>query len=225
MDIHTDLRDFSSQCRLFPLPNLVLFPHAILPLHIFEPRYRQMTEDALAGDQLVTIVQVKPMLQGASWTEPVPTMEVGCVGRIVQHERLPDGRFNFLLLGCKRVRLTQELPSPKLYRIAEATVLEDQEPSTGVKARRDELIDRFLTVFEETHRLEPDLSQLLKSGLSLGVLSDIIAHTLDLPASVKQSLLDDVRVDDRVSALFTILQDFLPKEQTLRPFPPPFSVN
>ena len=111
MDIHSDLPDFSSRCRLFPLPNLVLFPHAILPLHIFEPRYRQMTEDALGDDHLVTIVQVKPIVYGTSWTEPVPIMDVGCLGRIVQHERLAGRRFNFLLLGCKRVRLCERFPT------------------------------------------------------------------------------------------------------------------
>ena len=72
MDIHTDLTDFSNRCRLFPLPNLVLFPHAVLPLHIFEPRYRQMTEDALAGDQLVTIVQIKPKAPGSSMDRAGP---------------------------------------------------------------------------------------------------------------------------------------------------------
>ena len=222
MDSHTDPHDFSSRCRLFPLPNLVLFPHAILPLHIFEPRYRQMTEDALASDQMVTIVQVKPMLEDMAWTEPVPIMEVGCLGRIVQHERLLDGRFNFLLLGCKRVRLAQEIPSPKLYRVAEATIIEDQEPSTEVETRRVELIDLFLQVFHQTHRMDPDLSRMLNSGLSLGVLSDIIAHALDIPAALKQSLLDETRVDDRVATLRTILQEFIPS--SLR-FPPPFSLN
>ena len=225
MDIHTDLHDFSSRCRLFPLPNLVLFPHAILPLHIFEPRYRQMTEDALASDQLVTIVQVKPMLEGTPWTEPVPIMEVGCLGRIVRHERLPDGRFNLLLLGCKRVRLEQELASPKLYRIAKATILEDQEPSTEVETRREELINLFLQVFEQTHRLDPDLARMLNSGLTLGVLSDLIAHALDLPSSLKQSLLDEIRVDHRVTILRTILQEFVPSPEPSRRFPPPFSLN
>src|SRR3954468_19038803 len=64
MDGDYDLRDFANVCRLFPLPRVVLFPHAVLPLHIFEPRYRQMTGDALAGDKLVTIVQ---------WRGPLPT--------------------------------------------------------------------------------------------------------------------------------------------------------
>ncbi len=225
MDLHSDLHESSNRCRLFPLPGLVLFPHTILPLHIFEPRYRQMTEDALAGDQMVTIVQIKPMLQETPWTEPVPIMEVGCLGRIVQHERLPDGRFNFLLLGCKRVRLTQELPSPTLYRVAKATILEDQEAVTDIENRRVELIDLFRQVFERTHPLDPDLSRMLKAGLTLGIWTDIIAHTLDLPASLKQSLLDEVRVDHRVAVLRAILQELIASPQPSRRFPPPFSLN
>ncbi len=225
MDIHTDLYDFSNQCRLFPLPNLVLFPHAILPLHIFEPRYRQMTEDALAGDQLVTIVQIQPIPPGAPWREPIPIHDVGCLGRIVQHERLADGRFNFLLLGCKRVRLGRELPSPKLYRVAEATIIEDQEPASEVASRSEELIELFIHVFQQDRHLDPDLARLLKSGLSLGVLSDIIAHTLDIPASLKQALLDESRVERRAATLRTILREVLPAHDAPRRFPPPFSLN
>src|SRR5438309_4872697 len=117
MDDH-DLKDFGSVCRLFPLPGVVLFPHAVLPLHIFEPRYRQMTEDALATDRLITIVQIRPPGEWKSPEEP-SLEEFGCLGRIFKHERLPDGRFNFLLLGHKRVRLTREVPSAKLYRTSE----------------------------------------------------------------------------------------------------------
>ena len=72
MDFDYDLREFGGVCRLFPLPDLVCFPHALLPLHIFEPRYRQMTEDALAGDQFITMVQIRPAAEGSPWAEPVP---------------------------------------------------------------------------------------------------------------------------------------------------------
>src|SRR4051812_3622813 len=103
MDFDPEAADFPNQCRLFPLPDLVLFPHALLPLHIFEPRYRQMTADALAEDGLVTMVQIRPPPEGCPpWAEPVPIMDVGCLGKIVEHERLDDGRFNIVLLGWKR---------------------------------------------------------------------------------------------------------------------------
>lgn len=225
MEFQTELQDFSGRCRLFPLPNLVLFPHVILPLHIFEPRYRQMTREALDGDQLVTMVQIRPTAGGTTWTEPVPIMDVACVGKIVRHERLPDGRFNILLLGCKRVRIVEETPSPKLYRIARATLMEDQEWPEAPEVVRAELVALALELLQTGGRLDADLSQLLHSDLPLGMLSDIIAHALELPAFVKQSLLDEVRVEVRITHLLAILRRMWSPGACARPYPPPFSLN
>jgi Lon protease-like protein len=225
MDIHTELGDFSGLCRLFPLPNVVFFPHVILPLHIFEPRYRQMTRDALDDDQLVTIVQARTQAKQSPLVEPVPIADVACVGKIVHHERLADGRFNILLFGCKRVRLEREIASGKLYRIAEATILEDEEMSPVPEPRRQQLIERFSAVLGASHPLDPDLSRLLRSDLSLGTLSDIIAHALGLPASDKQALLAETRIDRRVDSLMEILQNLAGEVPRSRPFPPPFSRN
>ncbi len=225
MDDQTQPRGSSRPCRLFPLPNLVLFPHTILPLHIFEPRYRQMTEDALADDRQVTIVQIRPMVGGTPWTEPTPIKDVGCLGRIIQHERLPDGRFHLLLLGCKRVRLVRELASPRLYRIAEATILEDREGANDLDSHRKELLDLFLLVFQQAHELETDLSHVLNSDLPLGGLCDVIAHALELPTPLKQSLLEETRVDRRVTTLKSVLRQSLAQTPESRPFPPPFSLN
>ena len=229
MDNNFYLRDFANQCRLFPLPNLVLFPHALLPLHIFEPRYRQLTEDALATDGLVTMVQVAPAPTGSLWPEPVPIMGVGCLGRIVQHERLADGRFNFLLLGCKRVRLVSEQPSMKLYRIAAAEILDDQESDQPAEPRHRQLLDLFRKVFEIRHDFNDDLAKRLNSAISLGALSDIIAHALGLPPGIKQELLSETRVDRRVETLLvllrTIIETIIPDEKPSRSFPPPFSLN
>jgi Lon protease-like protein len=225
MNIDTSLCDFSGLCRLFPLPNVVLFPHVILPLHIFEPRYRQLTEDALDGDGLMTIVQACPTGQDLPWIEPVPIEDVACVGKIVQHDRLPDGRFNLLLLGCRRVRLKQEVASPRLYRIAEGTLLEDEPVDDSRQESRRQLIELFLEIFQTRQRLDPDLSQLLDSDLPLGILSDIIAHALDLPASIKQVLLEETRVACRVGSLIAFLRDTLGRPTSGRQFPPPFSMN
>jgi Lon protease-like protein len=225
MDINFDLRDFANECRLFPLPNVVLFPHALLPLHIFEPRYRQLTEDALATDGLVTMVQVAPSPHGSPWPEPVPIMGVGCLGRIVQHERLADGRFNFLLLGCKRVRLVREQQSAKLYRVAEAEILDDQESDQPPEPRREQLLELFRTAFEKSHRLDADVAERLNSAISLGVLSDIVAHALGLPPGIKQELLSETRVDRRVESLLVLLQTIIADDTPSRSFPPPFSLN
>jgi Lon protease-like protein len=225
MNSHTDLCDFSGLCRLFPLPNVVLFPYVILPLHIFEPRYRQMTQDALDGDRLVTIVQACPTDPTHPWVEPVPIPEVACVGRIVRHDRFADGRFNILLLGCQRVRLGREVPSTKLYRIAEGTLLEDQPLEDPKDERRRELIEHFLAALEASRRTDQDLSRLLQSDLPLAILSDVIAHALDLPAEMKQGLLEETRVACRVGSLIALLRDIVERAAPPRPFPPPFSLN
>jgi Lon protease-like protein len=225
MDIDPDLSEFSNRCRLFPLPEVVLFPHAVLPLHIFEPRYRQMTEDALSSDLLVTMVQIQPLHPEAQWTEPVPIMDVGCLGKIVQLERLGDGRFNFLLLGCKRVRLIREIPTPKLYRVAEARVLDDQGCDLPLQSLRDEVLDLFLQLLQRTQERDLDPSRLLGPEVGLGVLSDLIAGALVLPPLVKQALLAETRVDRRGETLRTILRMSLAQGEPWRDFPPTFSLN
>ena len=225
MDFNSELPGFSDRCRLFPLPDVVLFPHALVPLHIFEPRDRQMTEDALAGDRLVTLVQIRPAPEGSPWLEPVPIMKVGCVGKIVQYDRLADGRFNFLLLGCKRVRLKREIPSDKLYRIAEAEIMEDVEPGESFELGRHELVELFRQALERRHLLDEDLETLLKSVVPLGVLSDIITHALGLPVGAKQALLAEPKVERRLNTLRKILRQILDMNEGTSAFPPHFSAN
>ncbi len=226
MDDDYDLKDFGNVARLFPLPGVVLFPHSVLPLHIFEPRYRQMTEDALASDRLITIVQIRPPGEWKSPTEP-SLEEFGCLGRIFKHERLPDGRFNFLLLGRKRVRLSREIPSGKLYRMSEVELIEDILPDETDHSDRNELIAMFRNLFEGS--LDPDLDALIETDLPVGVLTDIITQAIGFPASVKQSFLSEPRVAQRVLGLLDRLRDMRPgpREADDEPtrFPPPFSRN
>lgn len=230
MEDDRDIRNFSGLCRLFPLPRVVQFPHSVLPLHIFEPRYRQMTEDALAGDKLVTIVQLRGPEGGRDATIGNPPVEiVGCLGRIIQHEKLPDGRFNFLLLGRRRVRLVHEVPTDKLYRTAEAEILDDLEDELPVEPRRDEIVGMFRQEFERHHFLDPDMARLLETELPLGVLTDIVAHALGLPSEIKQILLAEPRVGARAENLLSILRQIVARPQDMsangKRFPPPFSAN
>lgn len=227
MDEDHDLKKFDNVSRLFPLPGVVLFPHAVLPLHIFEPRYRQMTEDALASDGLITIIQVRPPDE---WEAPDrPKLEdYGCLGRIVKYERLPDGRFRFLLLGRKRVRLNREIPTEKMYRIAEVEIVEDVEPEDWSDPRRDELISIFRRLFGE--RIDPELNQLFDTNLSLGIVTDIIAQAMGLSAEAKQTLLSEpvvaTRVDDLLERLLELPPAHTDDDGGSAPnFPPPFSRN
>src|SRR5436189_3401156 len=81
---------------LFPLPNVVLFPRAVLPLHIFEERYKVMTADALAGRRRVAMALLKPGWEKNYYGRPAIDPVV-CVGEILTHEQFPDGKYNFLL--------------------------------------------------------------------------------------------------------------------------------
>jgi uncharacterized protein len=226
MEDDHDLKDFRNVSRLFPLPGVVLFPHAILPLHIFEPRYRQMTEDALASDRFITMVQVRPPAEWKSPTDPA-LEEYGCLGRIFKHERLPDGRFKLLLLGRKRVRLIREIPSGKLYRLSEVRVIEDIVPDEPDDSRRTDLIAMFRKFARGG--LDPDLDALFESDLPLGVLTDIVAQALGLPASVNQAFLGEPRVEKRAVDLLDLLRQIgeMPAstEGESTAFPPPFSRN
>lgn len=228
MDEDRDLRDFDGRCRLFPLPGVVLFPHAVLPLHIFETRYRQMTRDALATDKRIAIVQISPGSVGDN--SPEPRIEpIACLGTILTHERLPDGRFNFLLLGLKRVRIVRELDVTTLYRQAEVEILEDIHPAPPDEARRADLIAIYRDVARRADGLDPDLDAMLDTSPPLGVVTDILAQALGLPPTLKQSFLADRRVDRRADGLTAILKQVaghLPESSGRdRPFPPPFSMN
>src|SRR6185436_8178490 len=96
-----------SSVPLFPLPNVVLFPRAVLPLHIFEERYKTMTADALAGERLVAMALLRPGWEKDYYHRP-EIEPVVCVGTILSHERLPDGKYNFLLQGHTRARVLGE---------------------------------------------------------------------------------------------------------------------
>lgn len=219
-------RGSGARVRLFPLSGVVLFPHAVLPLHIFEPRYRQMTADALAGDQLIAMVRLLEPFECLDEGRPA-IEQVACLGRIIRHEALPDGRFNLLLLGLKRVKLVRELPTSTLYRQAEVEVLEDNEPTTDVEPMRAELIDRFVSLARQLGIHESGLCQLLSPDLPLGPLTDLIAHALaGLPSILKQQLLDEPRADRRLDLLNLHLRDltgFSPRGRRL--YPPSVSRN
>lgn len=228
MNNHECSQGFAETYRLFPLPGLVLFPHAVLPLHIFEPRYRQMTEDALATDNLITMIQIKSGGAGASQAEPNPIESVGCLGKIIRYERLLDGRFNLLLVGLKRIRIRAELPAEKRYRIAAAEVVQDVPPQSPEWPAQNLLIEQFRRGLARRQGIDPDLQKLLDSGtVELGALTDIIAHVLEIPSRLKQELLAESAVDRRVEILLRILGERGRGSQANPPrsFPPAFSRN
>jgi uncharacterized protein len=127
---------------IFPLPNVVLFPNVFLPLHIFEPRYREMVADALEGDRIIGMVLLRP-----GWEEDYdgrpPVYPIGCAGLITHAERLPDGRYNIVLRGLEKFRVLAEDAS-RSYRVAQVdTVSElpvERELIRGERQRLEALL-------------------------------------------------------------------------------------
>ena len=106
---------------IFPLPNAVLFPNVFMPLHIFEPRYRAMVTDALAGDRIIGMVLLRPGFE-ADYEGKPPVYPIGCAGVITHSEALPDGRFNIVLRGIEKFRVAGEDAS-KPYRLAQVQAI------------------------------------------------------------------------------------------------------
>ena len=221
------LAAYGGTTRLFALPNLVFFPSAVQPLHVFETRYRQMVADALAGDRLISLVLLRPGWECDYEGNPAvhPT---ACVGRIVADQELPDGRYNLLLRGLARVRVEAEVPAGKLYRVARAPLLTEGNGLSieELTAHRRALSDLILPRFEGAP-LAVQLRELFESELALGQLCDILSFALPLPTEVKQRLLDEAGVGRRAEVL---RQQFRPAHAYLAPqpgrrFPPEFSAN
>jgi uncharacterized protein len=160
---------------MFPLPGVFLFPGALLPLHVFEPRYRSMIEDLLDTAGRLVMATVRQEDRHALADSP-PVFEVAGLGEIVGHERLPDGRFLVALLGVERVRLL-EVASSKLYRLADALPFAENAPAPGdgLPLRR-EVEDALATVA----RQEGELSH----EVPLARLVDMLLLSSNLPESL-----------------------------------------
>ena len=95
---------FNGEVRLFPLPDVVMFPHNVLPLHIFESRYREMLEDAVQNDHLITMATLEPGYTSDYYSRP-PLSPFVCVGRVAAHERTKKGTYNLVVIGLQRARI------------------------------------------------------------------------------------------------------------------------
>ena len=124
---------------MFPLPGVVLLPHALLPLHIFEERYRAMTRDVLKGSRFIIVSLIAP---GESEAAEKPAVQrIAGVGEIMMAHELPDGRFNLVLRGRARIRIDEELATPRPYREVSATV----QDATGVALKALQCANRSVS--------------------------------------------------------------------------------
>jgi uncharacterized protein len=179
-----------SQLPIFPLPNCVLLPGGLLPLHVFEPRYRELTRDCLAGHQFMAVARLRPGYESTYYGRP-PVYERCGVGRIICSEELPDGRFALLLRGVARVQIARELPPERPYRQVEARMLTDGKcdrvEANGHHRKLIQLCDRLAEVIEKGG---PQLRDLVRAFDEPGACADAIAAALVMDADARQELLE-----------------------------------
>ena len=215
---------------MFPLPDLVVFPGVVQALHVFEPRYRKMTEDCLAADNLITMCLYRDAESELSDEKgPPPIFEHVCVCKIFAHNELEDGRHNLMVAGVKRAVIKRELSVDQPYRMAEVDLIEDE-----VTLNDDELSKlrgELLKKCEAAKMLSSltqhmDIKKLLDQDIPLGLLVDLIAFVGQLDCRHRQELLELANVEIRCWKLIELIGSRqLDNAETPSRFPPDFSSN
>lgn len=188
---------------LFPLAGAILFPRSQLPLHIFEPRYREMVRDAVDSGGHIGIIQPLPV-EVRDGSDP-PLYQVGCVGEIVGLEELEDGRFNIVLNGSHRFRIIAEVDAGTSYRNADvdAGAFDDREPLPLPMVQRAE-VEREARRLGEALGLSVDWAAV--SRLDDEMLVNAIAQVAPFDVSAKQALLEAETLTVRSDLLVQLMQ-------------------
>jgi uncharacterized protein len=189
---------------IFPLPTVVLFPNVFLPLHIFEPRYRQMVDDALKGDRIIGMVLLRPGWEGDYEGHPA-IYRIGCAGVITHAERLPDGRFNIVLRGMEKFRVREE-ETGRPYRLAHI----DSLPETSPDTLRDEMrehrrrLEALLVPQPEGSKDTRDTK--VPTAMPDEDLVNALAQYLEFDPVEKQALLERDGLIERCRSLIELLE-------------------
>ncbi|NJN14238.1 MAG: LON peptidase substrate-binding domain-containing protein [Planctomycetes bacterium] len=197
---------FPRSLPIFPLAEAVLFPGAILPLHIFEPRYRKMVHDLLAGDGLLAMALLQQCSREEYKASP-PYHGTVCVGRILRHEPLAGGRSNLTLLGISAGR-ARSLETPEPYPVAEVTLIE--ETMDAAEGWYEERVERaFATAVPEKGALEAlraQLAEILDRERIPAALINTCAFTAPILPRHKLELLEETSLHRRLERLLELLE-------------------
>lgn len=202
----------SEEIPLFPLTNVALFPNGRVPLHVFEPRYRQLSAHALAGTRRIGMIAVRPEHVRAIAGDP-PLFSVGCAGVIEEAVRREDGRYDLVVRGTHRFRIVDEPPraGDRLYRVARVVPLDDpfDEEREGIllQGLRADAIDLLsqllrLTTPGGARPLDPRRF----SGIDDVHFVDLLCQLLDLAPAEKQGLLEATGTFARCRQLVALLE-------------------
>jgi hypothetical protein len=186
---------------IFPLPGAILFPRSQLPLHIFEPRYREMVRDAVDGAGRIAMIQPHRLDDD----NRAPLYAVGCVGEVVGVEELEDGRFNIVLLGANRFRMIREAEVDTAYRCADVDIeaFNDEEPPPLSLVQRAE-VEREARRLGDAMGLAVDWAAVAR--LDDEMLVNAIAQVAPFDVGAKQALLEQPALDGRADLLVQLMQ-------------------
>jgi Lon protease-like protein len=199
---------------VFPLPNAVLFPEQRMPLHIFEPRYRQMVRDALESQPYLVMAYQSPQETG----DPPACSRIATIGQIVAHQRLSDGRFNIVLEGMVRATV-EEVASDKPYRRVQCTpIVEPQGADADAPAsERMALVSLVGRVMQRARDKSPDLEFVLPEAVTASRLAFLVADKLLVDGASRQRVLEApdavARLRRCTEGVAAVLSEITPKAQ------------
>lgn len=189
----------TQRLSIFPLPGAILFPGLQLPLHIFEPRYRELVGSALAKDRRIAMVQPQTSAEGA------PLFDIGCVGRIGDVEALEDGRYNIVLDGESRFRVLRELDVSTAFRQVEAELIDDPDDEVlssveragfEFEAKRFATLQGYSVDWDSVERLDDE------------TLINGVAQIAPFDPAAKQALLEASDLSERCELMIQLMQFF-----------------
>lgn len=211
---HPHEPDLHARCDalpVFPLPRVVFIPHTLLPLHVFEPRYRDLVRDALDTDGVLGVPMLAPGWREQYDGSPALHPVMG-IGRIVRHQTLPDGCSNIVLMGVGRARLVTERATDSAYRVVQATLVEDPMPAPGALAKA---ALRLRVAVGQLAHARPEsaeqLAPLLDPGRAPDQVADALAHLAMRAPLERQAYLElagpVARIDRAIEAICGMLFD------------------
>jgi uncharacterized protein len=189
---------------IFPLPNVVLFPNVFLPLHVFEPRYRQMVDEALKGDRIIGMVLLRPGWEGDYDGRPA-VYPIGCAGVITHAERLADGRFNIVLRGMEKFRIRGE-ETARPYRLAHVETVSEPPADSLREAMREHRrrLEALLVPQPEGRKDTKDPK--VPTSMPDEDLVNALAQYLEFEPVEKQALLERDGLLERCRSLIELLE-------------------
>jgi Lon protease-like protein len=197
------IADLPARVRLFPLTGAILFPRAVIPLNIFEPRYLDMVRDAMGDDHMIAMIQ--PRAEADNGLPPL--FDIGTLGRITQYTETGDGRVLIALTGLARFRIRAELPVTTAYRQAEVSFTgheSDWEPASALPAATRAMLEETLKAYLDAQGLSADWDAVQNAD------DESLVNTLSVVcpfiAAERQALLEAPTLAARAETLSTLMR-------------------